>query len=291
MLKVKKFYARGYDIDAIIVFWELEDFTKEDDIYAYDFILSKSESPAGPFDVKFGPLKNVFLFRDSTSPQNHKLRTIYYKLKIVDTRTNESVEVGPTAQLAEPDLMAQEMIRQEDMLFRNFIGRKVFVFPAKTFGVRCLCVNKTLQRQEIYNCLTCYSVGYIGGYNSPIVVYMQIDPNPKNTQLTPHMNFNTNVAMGRMVSYPPVSGGDIIVENDNHRWIVVNVTTTERLRYPVHQELQLKELTRDDIVYKVPILDNYKNVDDVVDYRNFTNPYHVEAERLPNYSGNIPGEV
>ena len=32
----------------------------------------------------FGPFQNIFTFRDSVHPENHKLRTIYYKLSITD---------------------------------------------------------------------------------------------------------------------------------------------------------------------------------------------------------------
>lgn len=289
MLRIKKFYARSYDIDSITIFWELDDYVveREDDIFAYNFFLSKSESISGPFDFVYGPLKNVFMFRDSVHPNNHKLRNIYYKLTIIDTRTNEELEIGPTAQIAEPDLMALEIIRQEDMLLRNFIGRRCMIFPAKTFGARCICIEPTLQRQQIGNCLTCYGIGYTGGYNTPILSYIQFDPNPKNIQLTPHVNWTTNVSNIRLSAFPPISPSDLIVEPEGERWIVCDVRVTQRLRYDIHQEATVRQLTLNDIAYKVPVNIDIKDIE-YTDPRNFSNPQTINSVKdRPNYLGNI----
>lgn len=90
-------------MDSLTVWWEIDDIINQtDDIYAYEFTLSKSESPAGPYDVVFGPFQNIFSFRDSIHPENHKNRTIYYKLLVKDKRNQESREYGPTAQIAQP---------------------------------------------------------------------------------------------------------------------------------------------------------------------------------------------
>lgn len=288
MLQVKSFYARSFSLDEVFIFWEIEDIIKEDDIYAYEFTLLKSEAYYGPYDVVVGPFQNLFLFRDTTNLEDHKNRNIYYKLKIVDKRNQEAILVGPTAQLAEPDLLALEIQRQEDIMFRNFIGRKCYVFPRKTFGQKCICVDYRLQRKVSSNCKTCYDVGYLGGFNNPVICYIQFDPNTRAAQLTPSITHTINFTKCRLLSFPPLMPGDLIVESENMRWRVIEVAVTRRLNYDLHQEVQVKELLKGDIEYYVPINDDIKKIAEICDRRNFTNPTTFEYEPKPNYEGKKP---
>lgn len=287
MMKVTKFYVRSFDLDALTIFWEIEDLTKEDDIYAYDMRLFKCESPTGPFDFVYGPFQNIFTFRDSVHPENHKLRTIYYKLSITDKRTNESVEFI-SAQQPELDLEALEIVRLEDTLLRTKTGRKCYLFPRKTFGQKCICVNTRSQRVEVGNCKTCYGVGYLGGYNTPIKFYCQIDNYSKTMQPTPTINHNVIVTKARTINYPPINPGDIIVESENTRWVVIDANCTQRLRADVHCEMTIKELLKSDISYLLPILDDIKKVDEISDRRNFTNPQNIHTSFKPDYRGFYP---
>lgn len=291
MLKVTKFYCRSFDIDSLTIFWEIEDVSLTDDIYAYEFSLLKCESPAGPYDLVYGPFKNIFLFRDSVHPENHKNRTIFYKLQIKDSRSGQITEWGPTAQLPEPNLEALEMIRLEDVLFRNFIGRKFYLLPRKTFGARCICFNKIMQRQEIANCKTCFGVGYVGGWNTPISFYAQKDPKAKQLQLTPTINHTPSLITMRTISYPPINPGDLVVDSENHRSIVISSTPTQRLGADIHQEVVIKELLKGSIEYLVPIKDDIKKIDQISDRRLFENPMTLNSDPRPNYLGDSPDGI
>lgn len=292
MLRLTKFYCRSFDLDHLTIWWEIDDIINQtDDIYAYDFTLMKSESASGPYDVVFGPFQNIFTFRDSIHPENHKNRTIYYKLVIKDKRTQETIEWGPTAQIPEPNLEALEMIRLEDVLFRGFTGRKWYLFPRKTFGARCHCFNKVMQRIEIGNCRDCFRTGYIGGFNTPIAFFAQKDPNARQLQKTPDIDHTLNIAKLRTISYPSLNPGDILVDSENHRWSVINVDITQRLGYDVHQEVTIKELLKGSIEYLLPINDDIKNIAGISDRRNFTNPTTLNNEPKPNYLGDVPDGI
>lgn len=286
MLRVKSFYARSFSLDYLDLFWTIDDILyKEDDIYAYEFQLFKSESYYGVYKSVTPPFKNIFYYRDPTNLEDHKNRTIYYQLKVRDTRTDESFMVGPTAQITEPDLLALEIIRQADMLFRNFIGRKCYVFPRKTFGPRCICYDHRLQRKNISNCEMCFDTSYLGGFNTPIVTYIQMDPTNRSSQLTPTITHTVNYTRARMISYPSLGPGDIIVDPNNMRWMVMEVSVTSRLSYELHQELQIKEILKQDILYKLPVLDDIKKVNEIYDIRNRTAPQTFEYKERPNYEG------
>lgn len=282
MIEVTKFYVRSYDLDHLNVFWQIKD--TQDDIQAFDMYLYRSESPNGIWQLVAGPFNNQYLFRDYTSASRHKLRKIFYKLKIVDKRSNETVEFGPTAQIPEPDLVALEIVRQEDVLFREFIGTRCIVFPVKTFGQFCAsCYNKVSKRVEKSNCMTCYGTGYLGGYWSPVSCFIQIDPSPKNIQLGPTIEQYPFVTTGRMINFPPMNPRDIIVDSENKRWIVITVAPTKKFGHPVHQELTVKQLLTSDMAYKLPI-----NIDDITTFevvaeRNFTNPQTLQQDPEKSY--------
>lgn len=271
MLNVIRFYARSFDLDHINVFWEIEDNSAED-LIAFNFFLYKSESPGGPWGNPIvGPFQNKYFFQDTTTPTLHKDRRVFYKLKAVDKRNNEEKE-WTTSQIPEPDLMAMEIVRLEDLLLRQFVGRKCFIFPRRTFGPKCTCRSKTSMRETVSNCINCYNTGFLGGYMTPIACYIQIDPHPRSLQLTQNIAHNVNMTTARMINFPPVKPADLLIENENRRWMVQSVRPTERLRSPVHQELEIKEILKSDVLYKLPVNLDILQTEDISETRNFTNP-------------------
>lgn len=299
MLQITKFLARSFDLDHLDLFWAIADFDGTSDlITAYTITVLRSESPAGPWDPISPPLVDRYQFRDVTPPTLHKWRKLYYTLQITDRRTGETLEVGPTAQLPEPDLHALEIQRQEDVLFRTHVGRKCWLYPVRTFGPRCNCFDRVTGRRTRSNCLECFDTGFLGGYLTPIACYIQFDPNAKHGQPTPllgeHQNQNTSA---RTISYPPIKPKDMLIEAENVRHKVVSVTPTQRLRSVVRQELTLHEVPRGDVEYKLPIQVADLESLEIADERNFTNPQHIDDHHasiddiLAVYAGKPRGSV
>ncbi len=278
MMELTKFYARSFDLDHIELFWEVADFSvRDDNPAAYDMEVMQSESPYGPFDTIAGPFQDQYFLRVPCPPNLHKWRKIFYKLKITDSRTSEVKEYGPTAQLSEPDLIALEIQRQEEVLFREYSGRKVWLFPVRTFGAVCSCYDPVSDRRMRSNCLTCYDVGYLGGYLSPIQAYVQLDPDAKKPQLSSLGEMQNRNTTGRLISFPPIKPKDILVETENRRWRVVSVVATERLRAVVHQELVLHEIPQGDIEYKLPLNVDTTTLDPSAP-RNYSNPHNLDQD-------------
>jgi hypothetical protein len=284
LLTVTKLWVRSFDIDHLDVFWEIGTVkappsdTSPHEIFNYQFFVMRSEAAFGPYETIGGPLRDTYLFRDLRVSLLHKWRQYFYKLRIVDRTNGEEKEFGPTASLeAEPDLIAADIIRQEDMLFREFIGRRCWLFPARTFGPRCSCFDVTLNRVTRSNHLPCFGTGWLGGYLSPVEVWIQFDPNAKQTALPATGEVLPSNTSARCSSFPPMNPRDILIEAENRRWRVVSVMPTQRLRAVVHQEIQLHEIPRSDIEYALPL-----NLDPQLvapaSERNFRNAQNVEAD-------------
>lgn len=280
MLIVTKFVTRTFDLDYIDLFWEIADFgSAQDVISAYEFTILRSEGSAGPFDVLTPPFKDTYHFRDYSPNLLHKWRRLYYKLKIEHLPTSEVEITDSVSLVAEPDLIALEIQRQEDTLLRQWTGRRCWLFPVRTFGFKCDCFDPVMGRRTTSNCLTCFDTGYAGGFLTPIECWVQMDPDRNKSANTPTQGeTQPKFTTGRLISFPPMKPKDLLVEPENRRWRLDTITATERLRSVVRQELGLWEIQRGDIEYKLPInLQDLAN-QQYAEERNFTNPQHVNDQ-------------
>ena len=286
MINVTKITVRSLDLDHLDIFWEIDkvagpatDATPHT-IYDYDFyVLRSGDSAMGPFQVLAGPLRDQYMLRDVQVSLLHKWRQYYYKIRVTNRTTGETQDFGPAGSTTPgPDLLAAEIIRQEDVLFREHIGRKAWLFNRRTFGPLCSCYDLILQRKTRSGHLPCFGTGFLGGYMSPILIHVQIDPNGKTPQRTTMGDLQPGDSAGRMICFPPVNPDDIIVEAENKRWKVIRVVPTERPRSVVRQELVLHEIPKSDIEYDLPLaISNIQNIEPAA-YRNYTNPQNIEKD-------------
>lgn len=275
MIQVTKLYARSFDLDHTNVFWEIGNFAGNP--RQYEFKVLRSESSFGPWEEITPPFFDVYWFRDNTPPKMHKWRKLYYLLRVRDIVSNETADFGPTSQEGEPDLIAMEILRQEDILFREHIGRLCWLFPVRTFGAYCVCYDRVTNRRTKSQCLNCYDTGFLGGFLSPIACYVQFDPNGNQPTPTPHREIQHSKTTARLISFPQIKPKDILVEAENTRWRVESMTPTERLRTTVHQELVLQEIELGEVEYKLPVnISDLRNLE-ISAERNFTNPQHVDG--------------
>lgn len=277
MLQVTKLYARSFDLDHMDVFWEIENFTGN--IRQYEFQVLRSESSMGPWEPVSPVFEDAYYFRDPTPPAMHKWRQLFYLLRIRNKATDETKDFGPTSQAGEPDLIAMEINRQEDVLFREFVGRRTWIYPVRTFGAYCICYDRVSGRQMKSNCINCYDTKFLGGFLSPIECFVQMDPNGDQPTPTPMRERQDGKTTARLISFPPVKPKDILIEAENVRWRVESVTPTMRLRSVVHQELVLKEIDKGDVEYKLPVNLNDLRALEIAAERNFTNPQHVDGTK------------
>lgn len=281
-LKITKLWVRSFNLDHLDVFWEIaplpgpQSDDRPHEIFDYEFSVLRSEAAFGPYTLLVSGLRDSYQFRDTQVSLLHKWRQYFYKVVVTHKPTGETEEFGPSASKEpEPDLIAAAIIREEDVLFREFIGRKCWLFPVRTFGPRCSCFDVTLQRVTRSSHLPCFGTGWLGGYMSPVEVFVQFDPSPKQVALQPLGEMQPSSTAARTTSFPPVSPRDILIETENRRWRVANVVATQRLRAVVHQELQLAEVPKSDVEYAIPLNIDAKLLAPASE-RNFTNSQNVQ---------------
>ena len=255
MIVVENIKVRSFDLDYLEVSWEIAD--TNEDVLDYTFQILRSEGPAGPFHPITDAFQNLFTFRDIEANQLSKYREWYYKIRVKRRTTGTSQDypanISGVAIEAQPDLEALEISNRMKLLLKEFTGRKVWIYPVMTFGQRCSCFDTETDRKTRSQCLTCFDVGYVNGYHTPIEIHMQIDPTRKATRLTDVAEFNDANATGRLANFPRLKPREIVIESENRRWRVHSVHATEKLRSVVHQEVTLHLIPRTDIEYRLPV--------------------------------------
>jgi hypothetical protein len=285
VIDVQRLRVRSLDVDFHEISWEIAPTTE--DIFDYTFQVLRSEGAEGPYEPVAPEFEDQYLFVDNSIRRGHAYRKMFYRLHVKHKASGDTKEWGPVTQEADADLIATEIRKHMNILFREFAGRRCWVLPVRTFGSRCgACWNPTLQKRRISGCLTCFDTGFTRGFMRPIEAWVQFDPNAKaeqNMATGPTQQHNTTARLGY---YPPIKPRDIIIEGENKRWRVVQITTTEQLRAPLHQECSLHEIPKTDIEYRVE-LDLGVALKDLwlSPARNFTNPQNLgnfKDEEIPN---------
>lgn len=293
-LVVKDLKVLSLDEALNRVSWSVGD--TSEDVLDYTFQILRSESPSGPFEPIAPAFRDRFFYVDNVVLAGNRWRNLFYVVRVTHTPSGDTQDVGPARLEPIPDLIALELRRHIQLLFHEYAGRKCWVLPARTFGQRCSCWDKTLQKKTRSRCTQCFDTGFVRGYMSPIEVWMQVDPSPKAEQITnvgPQQQSNTTARLG---AYPPIKPRDLIIESENRRWRVESVSQTEHLRAVVHQELQLHEIPQRDIEFSIPL-----NMEEALEdqfftpARNYTMPMNMQnfmSDEIPNifslYKPSIP---
>lgn len=274
-LELTDLRVRSLDVDFHEISWKV--FDTQEDVLDYTFQVLRSESPSGPFEALSPPFQDRYIFIDKALQVAHRWRKYFYLVRVTNKLSSEHQDFGPVTNEPDPDLLAQELRRHMQLLFTEFAGRRLWVLVKRTFGQRCECWNATLKKQTRAGCRLCFDTGFVRGYMSPIEVFGQIDPSPKADQQTNVGKMQQSNTTARMGYYPPLKPDDIIIEAENRRWRVVQVSMTEQGRAPVHQELGLHEIPKTDVEFAIPLkMDEALKDLWISPKRNFSNPTSLE---------------
>jgi len=271
MLEVHNIQVLSWTLNALDISWEIR--PTYEDTADYDFYVLRSESAAGPFQVlnSKAPIvpPTAFLFRDGQQPVYSKIRQFRYRIRVVQRGTGDAVEfgsrtrdersrgdqaIGSVGVEALPDKVLLAINRRFEMLLEKKVGRRVLLLSRMTFGRHCACYDVELRKILLPDCRTCFGVGFTGGYYSPIAIYAKISPVPRGVRRTPELGeVHPSQSMLELGRFPPVKTGDLLVERENRRWHVGQVTTTEKRRAASRQVAAISELEKAKIEYQVPV--------------------------------------
>ncbi len=252
-LEVRNVRVRSLSVDFNEITWEVSNTTE--DVLDYTFQILRSEAAAGPFEPLSTEMEDQYIFVDNTLRNANIYRQFHYIIRVRHKASNDAKDFGPVSKVPDADLIATELRKHMNLLFREFAGRRCWVFPTRTMGQRCTnCWNATLSKRNKSGCRTCYDTGFVRGYHRPIETWVQFDPAPSNEQPSAVGRLQQTSTTARMSYFPPIKPDDLIVEPENLRWKVRTVSTTQQGRAIVTQELQVHLVPTSDIEYEIPLI-------------------------------------
>lgn len=269
MIEITNMEVRSYAYDRLELTWRIADTSEE----VHDYLISifRSESAGGPWDQLVTGIEDKYSFMDGAVDLRNRWRQYWYKLRLTRKSDSSTKDTEPVSLMAPIDLIAAEVQAREAMHFQKNVGRKMLLFPIRTFGQRCHCYNSVLELPKHKKCPNCYGTTYLRGYLDPVVIWCQRDPATKSEQFLPNAKTQQVHTILRMGSYPPVKPQDVIVDRENRRWRTVTATPTERLNTTIRQELQMSEIMPGGVEHELPVdsavFDNY-----ATEVRHFSRP-------------------
>lgn len=276
-LEVFNIRVLSLSIDYNQITWEVRETTE--DVLDYTFQVLKSEAAAGEFEPASTALEDQYTFIDNLIKVGNIYRQYHYIIRVTKKATGESKDFGPVAKGPEPTLVANTLRMHLNLLMREFIGRRCWLLPVRTFGQRCAeCWNPRLRKRTRSGCRTCFDTGFVRGYHRPVEVWISIDPSPSNNQPQQMGRTQQTSTTARMAHFPPVKPDDLLIEPENLRWKVRTRSTTQEQRVVVTQELQLHKVPESDIEYTLP-LDIGAPMESLffTPSRNYSNPHQLET--------------
>ena len=237
--------------------WTVED----PDNVILQFEVLRSGSPGGPFEIISDILLDSVYFYTDTSPHNYGLTTrIWYRVKAIPTSgvpnavLSDPVSAGALARDTRAKI-ARKARYDLGVGLQRLNGVEMYVLKRKRFGQRCsTCYNEETKDVVISHCAECYGTSFDGGYHTPLQVWGKFDPAVVHAAFDRSGDTEMAVHGITMQDYPEVEADDVLVERrTNRRFIVQKKVPTEASRIPVHQDLQVSELSRSAVEYAVTV--------------------------------------
>ena len=292
MVEVRNIRVFSLDRDAISLTWEIAETTEG--LSTYSTVVLRSLSAAGPYTPVSPSLNagDMFEFEDRGPNQLSKWREFFYRIRLTKgSNTYEfgsvpytdilqhGLDPGGVSMAAVPDLEALEAIRRMELVAQEYAGRKVLFVPLRRWGQRCSdCWDPLKRRVKSSQCLSCFSTGFTGGYLHPRVGRVITIPDEKLTALTSLLAMEPH-DIARWV--PPsvrLSPADLMIDTENRRWTVIQVKRNTKGDALTWQVVQLRELSRDQVEYRIPIVWPEDNVS-VAPHRQYIRATDIDSYR------------
>lgn len=255
------FYPNG-----VFIQWDITD---PSDTGTYFFTVERSGSSGGPWETLLTDKPDIYNYVDrlATSQgateeapnQLSLVRGVYYRVTCTPPSggTNRAVDVTAVEPRLEgrQRLLKRKILRDETVMLKKLNGVPVAVLKRRRWGTRCpKCFDKYTKESMRANCVNCYGTTFVGGYYEPIVTYAKRGTTPNIAVTTPQGKVDGATTNVTMLDIPGVQDQDILVFlNDNRRFEIKRVLPTELRTVTVHQRLEVNELARSGIEYRVKV--------------------------------------
>lgn len=258
--RVLPLYPRGTFLQ-----WDLVDPVEAGD---YTFDIYRSGSPDGPWTELLIQTENRYNYSDlmpSASTQAAEevnqlslTRGIFYRIVVTSPSMLSRAEVVTPVEPrldGRQKMLKRKFLRDASVMLRRLNGVEIAVVKRMRWGPRCpRCWDATTKAVTRANCTTCYATGFSPGYFAPVLTLGRRGTIPAAKQITPQGVAEYRPTQLTILDAPKVEPDDLLVFlSDNRRFLVKAVTQTELKTVAVHQKLEISEIARSSIEYRLVV--------------------------------------
>jgi hypothetical protein len=245
---------------GVFLQWDVQDASESG---TYTFEVFRSGNSEGPW-TSLATVTNNYNWRDtlptigdSVANQLSLAHGIYYRVRM----TTPSAQISENVMVAEPQLsgrnrlIKRKILRDQSLALRKLNGLEVAVLKKMHWGPRCTkCYDSYTGVVIRANCTTCYGTSFMPGYYTPVITLARSSTPVVETQLTEEGLADEAQAGMTLLDVPLIERDDLLVVlSDNRRFIVKAPIPGKLENVTVFQRLQVMELPRSNIEYRVPV--------------------------------------
>ena len=258
--RVLPLYPRGTFLQ-----WDLSDPVEAGD---YTFDIYRSGSPEGPWTELLIQTENRYnysnLMPSVSTPAVEEVnqlsltRGIFYRIVVTSPSLLSRAEVVTPVEPrldGRQKMLKRKFLRDASVMLRRLNGVEIAVVKRMRWGPRCpRCWDATTKAVTRANCTTCYATGFSPGYFAPVLTLGRRGTIPAAKQITPQGVAEYRPTQLTILDAPKVEPDDLLVFlADNRRFLVKAVTQTELKTVAVHQKLEISEIARSSVEYRLVV--------------------------------------
>lgn len=251
---------------GVFLQWDLVSPTE---VGSYTFDVYRSGSPEGPWTLLSAAYTDQYNYLDTLplteTPEERAVnqlslaRGIFYKVAVTppsgcDNKAEAVSAVEPRLD-GKQRLLKRKMLRDASMMLSKLNGVEVAVVKRMHWGPRCTkCYDKFTKEVIRASCTACFGTGFSPGYFSPIVTLGRRGVLPVAKQVSPQGQSEFRPTQVTILDVPKIEPDDVLVFlKDNRRFVVKASIQTELRTVGVHQKLEVSELARSSIEYRIVV--------------------------------------
>jgi len=262
-VRFSAFDVLKYVNNAYTLKWEIENIP---DGYTERVNVFRSESKDGPWEPLAADITGQEYYHDFNARMRHPELTIYYKLTGYvtdggDPADTQDIKASDVEWFRyEPDAIAAEMIRRNNLLLQFYSGFKCMVLIRKTWGPHCVaCHDDVLGAGTSSGCKECFNTKFHGGYYTPILTYIGFMEDGQERRNLQVLTTAPDVQQFWTTNMPELKKGDVFIDNKNQRWkIEVVKMKTTRMGTTVRQMFNAVKVPPDDVLTHLDVRNIWK---------------------------------
>ncbi|MEG0728130.1 MAG: hypothetical protein RR420_00770 [Anaerovoracaceae bacterium] len=235
--------------------WTINGFAEDLSEYVFDVLRSTNETQ------DFVPIKQgikIFEYKDTNVKLNNMKLQYFYKVRVrnIYNHENHTSDTATNKLRNNADIYATGIVNTYSDYLSSVINNKnVRVLIKRNEGTTCTCYDEIRERSRDRECTKCYGTGILGGYfqsEDLKVCYQNTSGLNEEFQAT-ELRDESEPISAWSPNFPLLRIGDIIVTDDNKRYVIMNWKPSMKNGYLLRQSFTMKEIDRNSIKYSIPV--------------------------------------